>query len=139
MKFVGFFSLNNSPVLNMRKLKSAKIFFSLAVLLFVAKPFLGFSMFSRLHPPSEENIFVKAFTKRKLEDPENSNFTAKAIQKKLAEPIQQFVLRFTFLLSTLFPAIFASRADITTGFLKRLKLSLSPYRPTYLLNGKLII
>ena len=123
----------------MHKLKSAKIFFCLAVLLFVAKPFLGFSMFSRLHPPAEESIFVKAFTKRKLEDPENSNLSASVIQKKLAEPVQQFILRFSFLLTILFPAVFAAGPQITNRFLRRVKLSMYPLRDTYLLNGKLII
>jgi hypothetical protein len=123
----------------MQKLKSAKIYLCFAVLLFVAKPFLGFTMFSRLHPPAHENIFVKAFTKRKLEDPENSNSTSKAIQKKLAEPVQHFVLRFTFRLSIIFPAVFSSGAGITDRFLRQIKLSLLPQEHTYLLNGKLII
>ena len=123
----------------MQSLKSAKIFLSLAVLLFVAKPFLGFTMFSRLHPPAEENIFVKAFTKRKLEDSENSIFKASAIQKKLADPVDQFILRFSFLLSIIFPAVFAAGINITDRFLTQLRLSISPPENAYLLNGKLII
>ncbi|HEY8784369.1 MAG TPA: hypothetical protein VIM16_22265 [Mucilaginibacter sp.] len=123
----------------MHKFKSAQIFFCLAVLLFVANPFLGFTIFSRLHPPSEENILAKAFTKPKLEDPENSHSKSRAIQKKLAEPVQYFVLRFTFLLSIIFPAVFASKANITNGFLRRLKFGLVPCRQTYLFNGKFII
>jgi hypothetical protein len=122
----------------MQTLSSAKIFLSLAVLLFVAKPFLGFTMFSRLHPPAEENIFVKSFTKRKLEDSENSIFNTSAIQKKLADPVDQFILRFSFLLSIIFPAIFAA-VNISNRFLNELRLSLSPPGHTYLLNGKLII
>jgi hypothetical protein len=123
----------------MRKLTSAKIFFCLAVLLFVAKPFLGFTMFSRLHPPAIENIFVKAFTKRKLEDSENSKFNAAAIQKKLADPVEQFILRFSFLLSIIFPAAFLAGLNINNRFLRRLQLSLSQNEPAWLLNGKLII
>ena len=123
----------------MHKLKSAKIFLCLAVLLFVAKPFIGFAMFSRKHPPAVESILVKAFTKRKLEDSENSNFNIKAIQKKLAEPVQYFILRFSFLLTIIFPAIFASGIDITNRFLRGIKLSLYLCEHTYLLNGKLII
>jgi len=123
----------------MHKLTSAKIFFCLAVLLFVAKPFLGFTMFSRAHPPAVDNIFVKAFTKRKIEDPESSNFSASAIQKKLAEPVKDFVLRFSFLLCIIFPLAFAAGADITDLFLRRIKLSLYPRGPAYLLNSKLII
>jgi hypothetical protein len=123
----------------MHKLNSAKFFFCLAVMLFVAKPFLGFSMFSRMRPPAVDNIFVKAFTKRKLEDPENSNSNIKALQKKIAEPVRQFILRFTFLLGIIFPSMFASKADVTNLCLQRIKLSLYPREHTYLLNGKLII
>jgi len=86
-----------------------------------------------------DNIFVKAFTKRKLEYPENSNLHAGAIQKILAEPIQQFILRFSFLLGIIFPAMFAAGADITNCFLNKIGLSLSAPERTYLLNGKLII
>jgi hypothetical protein len=123
----------------MHKFTSAKIFFCLAVLLFVAKPFLGFTMFSRVHPPAVDNIFVKAFTKRKLEDPENSNLSASAIQKKLAEPVQAFILRFSFLLCIIFPVVYAAGLNINKRFLRRLQLSLSPTQPAWLLNGKLII
>jgi hypothetical protein len=120
-----------------RNLNSAKIFFCLAVLLFVAKPFLGFSMFSRSHPPAAENIFVKAFTKRKLEDSENNNFNS--IVKKTTDPVRQFVLRFSFLLGILFPGFYIGRFNISNLFLKNLRLSLSPPEHTWLLNGKLII
>ncbi len=123
----------------MYKLTSAKIFFCLAVLLFVAKPFLGFTMFSRVHPPAVDNIFVKAFTKRKLEDPENGNLSASSIQKKLAEPVKEFTLRFSFLLCIIFPLAFAAGTNITKLFLRRLKLSIYPPGDTYLLNSKLII
>ena len=123
----------------MHKFTSAKIFFCLAVLLFVAKPFLGFTMFSRAHPPATDNIFVKAFTKRKVEDPENSNLSASAIQKKLAEPVNEFILRFSFLLCIIFPLAFADGTNITNLFLRTLKLRLYPRDPAYLLNSKLII
>src|ERR1035438_3224781 len=123
----------------MHKLTSAKIFFCLAVLLFVAKPFLGFTMFSRVHPPAADNIFVKAFTKRKLEDPENSSFSSGAIQKKLAEPVNEFILRFSFLLCIIFPLAFAAGADITNSFLRASQLRLYLRGHTYLLNSKLII
>jgi hypothetical protein len=121
------------------RLKSAKIIFLLAASLFVAKPFLGFSMFSRMHPPAEDNIFVKVFSKRKLEFEEDSNFSYSAIQKKLAEPLQQFIIRFSFLLSILLPAIFAAGTYATNRFLRIIKLSTTPPGDFYLLNSTLII
>jgi len=123
----------------MQKLTSAKIFFCLAAFLFVAKPFLGFTMFSRTHPPAVENIFVKAFTKRKLEDIEGNKLNPEAIQKKLADAAQQFVLRFSFFLTILLPAAFLTGLSINNRFLRKLKLSLAPAQPFWLVNGKLII
>jgi hypothetical protein len=123
----------------MQSLKSAKLYFCFAVLLLVAKPFLGFSLFSRIHPPAEENIFVKAFNKRKQEYAQDSHYDIIAIQKKLADPVQQFILRFSFLLNIIFPAIFMAGTNITNRFLNEIRLSLSLRQPTWLLNGKLII
>ena len=123
----------------MQKLTSAKIFFCFAALLFIAKPFLGFSMFSRMHPPAVENIFVKAFTKRKLEEPESSKLNPEAIQKKLAEGAREFVLRFLALLSIVLPATLLTDTSVNSSLLRRLKLSLVPVQPSWLLNGKLII
>jgi hypothetical protein len=123
----------------MHSVKIAKIYFCFAVLLFIAKPFLGFSMFTRVHPPAAENIFIKAFNKRKLEYRAGGSYDIFAIQKKLAEPVKQLFLPFLFLLGILFPVVFAPGADITRGLLRRIQLSLSPTEHTYLLNGTLII
>ena len=114
--------------------KSTKICFCFAVLLFVAKPFLGFSMFNSAKPPATENIFVKAFTKRKQEYVEDSCFDISAIQYKLADPVNRFFLRFIYFLNILFPAIFGA-----ARFLNQPQLLRSPCRDTYLRDGKLII
>lgn len=127
------------PFKKMLHLKTAKIYLCFAVLLFVAKPFLGFGIFSRMHPPAIENIFVKSFTKRKAEFSENSNYSTSAIQKKLAGPDLPFMLRFSFFLSIIFPVLFALNTKISNSFLNQLQLSLYPERHTYLLSGKLII
>jgi len=123
----------------MNHIKSAKISLYIAVLLFVAKPFLGFSMFSSVNPPSSSSIFSKAFTKRKLEYAEDSNYNIQSVQKKLADPLPYSVLHFPFLLSILFSVIFAAGAIITEHFLRRIRLHLSPQQRTYLLNRQLII
>ena len=123
----------------MYSIKLAKILFCFAVLLFVAKPFLGFTLFSRLHPPAEENIFVKVFTKRKLENSENSDFSMSAIQKKMADAAQRFILRLSFLLSIIFPAVCADTLNMSNYVLNGLRLSALPPHPSYLLNSKLII
>ena len=109
----------------MHKLTSAKIFFCIAALLFVAKPFLGFTMFSRMHPPATQNIFVKSFTKRKLEYSENSSFNMNAVQKKLADPVKQVFILFSCLLGILFPALLAGK-NITDRFLNEIQ-----WQPNY--------
>ena len=85
----------------MHYIKSAKICFFFAVLVFLAKPFLGFGVVNSLHPPAADNILVKIFSKRKLEYDEKSNNNIYSVQKKLADPVQHFVVRFTFLLCLL--------------------------------------
>jgi hypothetical protein len=122
----------------MLKVNSAKIFLSISILLFVAKPFLGFSMFSRLHPPPQESIFVKAFSKRKVEFDENSSLGVSSIQKKLAEPPPVFVL-FGCLLSLLFPVAFSERSQLTYAGLGQRHAQFVPILPAWLVNGNLTI
>lgn len=123
----------------MHQYKSAKIYFCFAVLLLVAKPFLGFTMFSRVNPPAYETILVKAFTKRKQEYAEDSSFDIAAIVKKLANPVEAVFLRFSFFLNILFPAIFNAGINITARFLNQIQISLSARSNAYLLNGSLLI
>jgi hypothetical protein len=118
---------------------TAKLYLLFAVLLCVAKPFLGFSMFNRVNPPAENNIFIKVFSKRKQEDAEDSSFDGIAMRNKLIDPGKRFFLRFCSLLSILFPAIFNPGVNITNRFLRRMQLGLVPIAPGYLLNCNLII
>ena len=122
----------------MHQLKLIKIFLFFAALLLVAKPFLGFAFFSRTHPPAAKSIFVKAFTKRTLEYSENSSLDSQTILKKLADPLTP-VLLFAFLLAMLFPLVLLAGSNTTNRFLREMLLGLSPRRPTWLLNSKLII
>jgi hypothetical protein len=123
----------------MRQVKIIKIYFCFAVLLLVAKPFLGFSMFNRVHPPAEENIFVKAFNKRKQEYAEDSSFDIIEIQKKLANPVIRLFFRFAFFLGIILPAAFKAGISITNRHLRNIQLSLSQPEHSWLLNSKLII
>jgi len=119
-----------------RHFKLVKILFSLAVLFFVAKPFLGFSMFNRLNPPSEGSIFVKAFTKRKQEYVKDSKFDIQTAQKKLADPPNQLLFSFAFLLSILFPIISLDRISVSSRYLRGFKFFLSRFADTRLLNSQ---
>src|ERR1700761_4796210 len=101
----------------MQKVKSAQIIFYFAALLLFAKPFWGFAVFSRVHPPHESNILIKVFSKRKLEYNEGSENDISAVQKKLANPITFLFLRFSVFLAVLFPAFFSKSNILTNGFL----------------------
>jgi hypothetical protein len=122
----------------MPKANSVKVILSIAVLFFVAKPFVGFTVFNRQHQPPQENIFVKVFSKRKLEVEENSKFSIAAIQKRLGQPLDG-LLMFSAVLSLLIPFILSLDPALTYGFLRRRKLALQPGAAVYLLNGNLTI
>jgi hypothetical protein len=121
----------------MRHLKSAKVYIFFAVLLFVAKPFVGYSIFNHSHLSLsvKGSILVKSFTKRKLESFENISSRIGIAQQKLADPLKEFI----FLLCIGFSTALIGRITITNRFLRRLQLSLTPSEDTYILNGKLII
>jgi len=120
------------------KLKTAKWLLAVAVLLFVAKPFIGFS----LNPSKitlQGSILVKSFAKRKHDYVENSSFDAKTIQKQLANPVDQLFLLFSALLSVLFPVLFGAGFNITDRFIQKINRGLPPSPQTRLLNAQLII
>ncbi|BAU54589.1 hypothetical protein [Mucilaginibacter gotjawali] len=123
----------------MKKLRAAKIYLFLAALLFVAKPFLGFEMFSKLHPPAEESIFIKAFSKSRPEFSEDNNFNLFEVQKKALTPPPQLFLGISFLLSILFPVVFAAGVKINQHHLRNMQLAVFKPVDTWLLNGHLLI
>ncbi|MCC8425560.1 hypothetical protein [Mucilaginibacter sp. UR6-11] len=114
-------------------------FLFLAVFMLAAKPFVGFNALKQLTDYKAPQIFLKAFTKRKLEYVEDSAFDISAVQKRLADPLLPLTLLFSFLLKSLFPFLFRKVKEITAGILADIHLSLSPPLHRYLLSGKLII
>lgn len=122
----------------MSALKIKYILF-IAVLMFAAKPFVGFSVYDQIRLGTTAKIFVKAFTKRKQEFIEDGDFDISATQKKLANPLLALTILFSFLLDTLFPAIFNRVKAITDSILNNIRSGLLPPLPRYLLAGKLII
>jgi len=115
----------------------------LALIMFVAKPFVGFSLryqhyFKMLHHRAP-NILVKSFTKRKLEFSENSEFSMAAISKKLTDPVLPTVMLLACALNVFLPRIFKQAKVATYGILAAISYSLLPPQPLYLLSGKLTI
>ena len=117
-----------------------KIFFAFAALLFIAKPYFGFQVTNhhfKIH--ISHNILVKSFSKRKPENFEDADKSAKQIQQQLSNPLMVLLSAMSVLLLSLLPALPDSPQKITGRILSDIHLSLLPPENTYLLAGKLII
>lgn len=124
----------------MQRLTTFRLIFSFAALLFIAKPFLGFTI--SIHQPhynQVHSILVKSFTKRKPEGIKEANASIESIQKLLNNPLRIICSTISLLLLTLFPAVFKSSLNITDKFLSDIRNTLFPPEHAYLLTGKLII
>jgi hypothetical protein len=123
------------------KAKKLYSFFYLAVLMFVAKPFIGFSI-SGMNSAAiieSHSLLAKSFTNRRPDDLEDSKAKSGAIHQQLTNPPLPLLLTITALLSLLFPLLF-KRADRTgNSFINELKTALVPAAQPYLLTGKLTI
>ena len=123
------------------KAKKLYSFFYLAVLMFVAKPFIGFSIsnFDSASIIESHSLLAKCFTNRKPEDLEDSKAKAGAISLQLTNPPLPLLLTITALLSLLFPLIFKRTGRTGNSFINELKTALVPAAQPYLLTGKLTI
>lgn len=114
--------------------------FSLAVLLFIAKPFIGFATLAgKKEHISSRNILVKCFAQRKPEELRDSETQHAALRVLLTNPPLQLLASITFLLALLFPFLFRNKAAVTGSILNRIHYSLIPAEHPYLLTGKLSI
>jgi len=120
----------------MRRLKIARILFFLGALSFMARPFLGFTLFNKRHNPVDDSILIKIFSKRKPELTEDINSGYSTIEKKLVNPGID-VLPFNSFLDVLFPAASGIAAKINAPLL--LAAQPPPARPGWLLFDQLII
>lgn len=114
--------------------------FFLGVLLFVAKPFIGFAAISSNKEQITQNsILVKSFSKRKPEDLLDAELKKAALRVMLIEPPVKLLVSIAFLLGLLFPVIFNGPSLVTGSYLNRIHYSLIPAEQPYLLTGKLSI
>jgi len=122
----------------MRKLRIIHILFSLAALLFVAKPFLGFGAFSQqTRPRISHTILVKSFTKRKPESLHDAN--AEALHQQLSNPVLVLLSAISLLLALLMPLLLQILPKLTSKFVSDIRVAILPPEQAYLLAGKLII
>jgi hypothetical protein len=124
----------------MQKLRVAQILFSLAALLFVAKPFIGFGTFNKEGRPSiAHTILIKSFTKRKPESLHDADAKAEAVYHQLSNPILVLLSAISFLLVLLLPVCIERLTKLTERLISDIRTSLLPPDRAYLLAGKLTI
>jgi hypothetical protein len=124
----------------MRKLRVAHILFSLAALLFVAKPFIGFGAFNQqARPRIAHTILIKSFTKRKPESLHDADAKAEAVYHQLSNPILVLLSAISFLLVILLPVCIERLSKLTRKSITDICASFLPPNRAYLLAGKLII
>jgi hypothetical protein len=124
----------------MSRLKAFRLFFTLAALLFVAKPFFGYGAFNQQSKPRiSHSVLVKSFTKRKPENLEEADANAEYIHQLLINPLAELLSAISFLLLFLFPQVFRKILNITTRVLSDIHCALLPPEDPCVLVGQLII
>jgi hypothetical protein len=124
----------------MHRYTAFRLFFILAALLFVAKPFFGYSLSNRdFRPRHVHTILVKSFSKRKPESLVDADANVEYLHQLLINPSAVIFSAISFLLITLFPIVFRNGLNITHRVLSDIRYALLPSEPAYLLTGELII
>ncbi len=124
----------------MQRLAAFRLIIAIAALLFVAKPFLGFSTLNgHVRPHLSHSILAKSFTKRKPESLDEADEKAEAIHHSLTSPALPILSAITFLLGILLPLAFGPGIKLTSSASPNRSAALIPARQTYLLTGKLTI
>lgn len=119
----------------MFKVKTAYRVFLIAATLFVAKPFIGFTLYPTLADCHSANLLVKVFAKRKPEDLREADERKTAVARQLNNPPLQLVTTIFAITALFFAAfLFSARA------FKVFEPAYTLYSPViYLLTGKLVI
>jgi len=113
---------------------------SIAALLVVAKPFLGFATINKKGRSNQvHSILAKSFSKRKPESLQEADTKVNAIHLLLTNPLMAPLSAIASLLLILFPFIFKYSNKITRSLLSDIDPKLSPPVDVYLLTGKLLI
>lgn len=117
-----------------------RLVISIAAMIFVLKPFLGFRTLNRQFKPRiSHSILAKSFTKRKPESLEDADERVALIHKVLTNPPLPLLGTISFLLSVLFSLVAFSGVKITRRTLSDLRTTLYPAQPVYLRCSSLLI
>ncbi|WP_295772279.1 hypothetical protein [uncultured Mucilaginibacter sp.] len=123
----------------MNKTNTFKLILCLAAILFIAKPFMGYTVFERLHDKEETNLLVKIFAKRKPEFLDEAAAKSATVKQLLRQNAKAFNLTLSTLLVTLF-SYFATRFKALSALSKlHHNVVASCATPIYLLNRSLTI
>ena len=124
----------------MHKLKAFRLFFSLAALLFLAKPFVGFGIIYRQAKTIKTHtILVKSFTKRKPEGIEEADDNIRAVHQLLTNPPLFLQSAIAIVLLIFLPLTLKFYGSVINWLLYKNRHGLLPPEHTYLLTGQLII
>lgn len=115
----------------------------LAMIMFVVKPFVGFSLqyqhyFRKAHHLAP-NILAKSFTKPRVEFSESNEYNMTAVYKLLANPALPVLTLLAFALNIFLPRIFKAADAPTYGVLATISCKLHSPQPLYLLDCRLTI
>ncbi|MFD1256613.1 hypothetical protein ACFQ3S_07375 [Mucilaginibacter terrae] len=109
-------------------------------MLFLAKPFLGFSVYEQLQEKAPENtLLVKVFAKRKPEFMEEAITKSIVFRAMLKENADKFILTIGALLLKLFPLLCIYNNNTFGQYNGRKKQDLTSTDPIYLLTCRLTI
>ncbi|HEX3385750.1 MAG TPA: hypothetical protein VHS53_11200 [Mucilaginibacter sp.] len=116
------------------------IVFAFAALLFIAKPFLGFTAFNKQAKPRiSHSILVKSFTKRKPEDLRDGHAKAQALHQMIADPPLKLASSILLLMAVLLPFTIENITKLTQRVIAAIGDFLTESAPAWLLTGKLSI
>ena len=114
-------------------------FLLLGAFMLTVNPFIGFNVFYQNNSNIETNILVKAFSIRKQEYVDESDYDYNSILQRLARPYKKAVLLLAALLDALLPFALCTIGSITNRTLASIRYSLLPKTHQYLLIGALLI
>ena len=124
----------------MQKLKVFQVIFTLAAIVFLAKPFLGFEAFQKITKPRiAHTVLVKSFTKRKPESLHDAYANAIRTRQNISNPPLELLASFLLFLTAVFTLISGNTLKLTASVISAFRCLLFPPEPAYLLSGKLII
>jgi hypothetical protein len=122
------------------QLQTYKLILAIAAILFIAKPFVGFGVYSALHEnPHETNLLVKVFAKRKPEFMEEVVAKSVVFQTLLRDKAREFAFTINALLACIYSLFAILSISTVNRFLQSQQYSRAPAEPIYQLTRQLTI